>query len=247
MTDPLINEMIIAVRAAQAAGLQAVMIDPDHALELCERANKAEALRELGIRLGMDDYVQTGDDYWSLDNVHKHIVWCEGREAAQAEARARTDERTNIAERMRLDGERDGSPELVSYAGYLATRSTNAPSATKPAPAREPAPGMTGREAAALLRSIPSTWPLPAPEPEHTGTCATYGKRGSHPCQACPELEPASPAPAPGRLGVGICCRGKTPDECKIGISTGETVITIPAVAFVDALNSSDWWEVREL
>lgn len=46
-------------------------------------ALRDEVLRELGCRLGMDDYVPASDaSYWSVDNVHKHVVWLEQREHA---------------------------------------------------------------------------------------------------------------------------------------------------------------------
>jgi hypothetical protein len=40
-----------------------------------------KTLRELGCRIGMDDYVpETDTEYWSLENIWKHIRWCEQRE-----------------------------------------------------------------------------------------------------------------------------------------------------------------------
>lgn len=38
-------------------------------------------LREVGIRIGMDDYISATDlDYWSIDNVVAHVVWLLDRE-----------------------------------------------------------------------------------------------------------------------------------------------------------------------
>jgi hypothetical protein len=54
------------------------------------RGQTANPLRELGILIGMDDYVPDEDaDYWSLDNVRKHILWLE--------------------ERARVDGRKEGA------------------------------------------------------------------------------------------------------------------------------------------
>lgn len=42
-----------------------------------------EALRELGCRIGMDDYVPESDGvYWNVDNVYRHVMWLEAREHA---------------------------------------------------------------------------------------------------------------------------------------------------------------------
>jgi hypothetical protein len=39
-------------------------------------AHLRSVLRELGCRIGMDDYVpETDSEYWSVDNICRHVEW----------------------------------------------------------------------------------------------------------------------------------------------------------------------------